>query len=158
MKENKKKGYLLIENITALALMLLVSSLITMTLIYLVRFNNEYIKYNKERFLVDEFIRFIDVRIKENEIKSFNVQNNQIVLIRNDVSSDLVYDKSVIRKKEDKIIIEYFIKYDGSDRLLTSKLLLENVEFINFSVKNKLLYIEIKTKGGIESLKGISII
>lgn len=158
MKKIKKKGYLLIENITALAVMLLVSSMITMTLIYLVRFNNEYIKYNKERFLVDEFIRFVDVRIKENEIKSFDIQNNQIVLLKNDVPSDLVYDKSIIRKKEDKIIIEYFIKYDGKDRLVTSKLLLENVTFINFSVKNKLLYIEVKTQGGIESLKGVSII
>lgn len=158
MKKIKKKGYLLIENITALAVMLLVSSMITMTLIYLVRFNNEYIKYNKERFLVDEFIRFVDVRIKENEIKSFDIQNNQIVLLKNDVPSDLVYDKSIIRKKEDKIIMEYFIKYDGKDRLVTSKLLLDNVTSINFSVKNKLLYIEVKTKGGIESLKGISII
>lgn len=157
MKKLIKKGYMLIENITALSLMLMLSLLITMTLVYVIRFNNKYIKYNKEKILIDEFARFIDVRIKENEIKSFAIENNQIILIKAPIATELAYDKSIIRKNEDKVIIEYFIKYEGKDKLLTSKLLLDNVAYINFSVKNKLLYIEFKTKGGIESLKAISI-
>ncbi len=154
LKNNKKNAYSLIENLTALMLMVIISSIITMILTYIVKFNNQYNQYNKSIYTTEEFLRFVHVRIKGDITVSHEISSNTLILTQTSYENPTICKKAVIKKESNNVIIEYFNAYGTKE---TSKILLKNVIDIQFVQKGNILYVHINKQGEKETIKGISV-
>ena len=146
----KHRGTTIIELIIVLGIMALISMIIATMLSSTIMLNNKISSINDEEYKSHEFYRYLSNNVKNFRASNIVIEVNKISIIYNPVPEKS--DKIEILQHNDNIELIYYKKYAGNYIRTRTRVILKNVNSINFRTDRNLLYVKLYWKdGGISS-------
>ncbi|SFU28621.1 hypothetical protein SAMN04487886_100155 [Clostridium sp. DSM 8431] len=146
-----KKGTTLIESILCIALIMIITAILANIFISV---NNIFIRCEEsemaENDINDLFIN-IERFLNEEGVQKINSKDNKLIIYKGTLDKE--YEKEVINKEADKIIIKYYDIRDF-EYYNTYNTLAKKIDKFDIKRKGKILYITV-SKGGKEYVKAL---
>ena len=142
-KFNKKKGFILLEDVAYLTIYLMIVSMGCKLLLEVKNIYYESIKENMNMNCIEEAFHMIDV-MKIEDFDEVYRENNKIIFFRK-ISSN-VWEKNKISEFNNNLVIEYY-DIKNSNRPSNRNTILTKIDNFEVKKKGKLIYLTVERKG-----------
>ncbi len=151
-----KKGYTLLEVITTLGIMSLISLLITGALSFSFKFNNMLSEKNDKEYTFNEFMRYVKIEIKSLNVNDVLVDTNKIMLtkFKKNIGES---DRMIIFAENEKVKVDFYKTTNGGYYKTGSRAVLKEVNRMVVNKCGNMLYVKVFWRAGGYSISSINL-
>lgn len=142
----KHKGSTIVELIIVLGIMALISMIIATMLSSTIMLNKKISSANDKEYKSHEFFRFLRTNIKSFKVSNIVIEEEKISIFYSETHDGS--NKIEFIENNYNVKLVYYEEYGDSYRSTNTRIILKDINNINFKIDKNLLYVNVYWKDG----------